>query len=233
MHGCVSRGMVGIAAVSALVAVVGCHADRPSRTVRKSIAAGTAQSAEVSIDMSAGELHLNGDAEPLLDAAFTISDEEPRITYAVNGGVGKLSLQESDAGASWGRTNEWTLGLSSRIPMTLRAHLGAGEAKMALGHLDLRKLVVEQGVGELELDLRGSPRHDLDVELHGGVGESRVLLPRTVAITAEATNGIGEIKIDGLQQRGGAWINPGHEGDSVHIHLSVSGGVGEIHISAE
>ena len=228
----VSRGVLGIVAVSAAVAVVGC-ADRPSRTVRKSIAVGAAQSADVSLDMGAGELHVNGDAEALLDGSFKITDEEPRITYAVNDGVGKLSLQESDSGQSWRRTNEWTIGLSSRIPMTLRAHLGAGEAKMALGHLDLRRLVVEQGVGELQLDLRGAPRHDLDVDLHGGVGESRVLLPRTVAITAEATNGIGEITIDGLQQRGASWINPGHESDAVHIHLSVSGGVGEIHISAE
>ena len=233
MHGCVSRGVVGMLVVSVALAVAGCQADRPSRTVRKSIAAGEARSVDVSLDMSAGELHVNGDAESLLDGSFRISDDEPRMTYAVNGGVGKLSVQEPDSGASLNRTNEWTLGLSSGIPMTLRAHLGAGEAKMALGHLDLRKLVVEQGVGEVEVDLRGSPRHDLEVELHGGVGESRVLLPRSVAITAEATNGIGEIKVDGLQQRGNSWINPGHESDPVRIHLSVSGGVGEIHISAE
>src|ERR1039458_5551387 len=36
------------------------------------------------------------------------------------------------------------------------------------------------GVGELHMDLRGKPKHDYDVRIHGGVGEATIHLPRDV-----------------------------------------------------
>ena len=218
--------------VATLLAIltVGCNT-RPSRTVTKSVPVGSAEVVDLSLEMGAGELRLNGGATALVDATFHISGDDPIVEYSEKSGRGTLRLREP--GTFSPGANEWEVRLFQNVAMNVRAHLGAGEARMTLGSLDLRKVTVEQGVGELELDLRGSPRHSFDVELNGGVGESRIVLPRSVAISAEASNGIGEIKIDGLQQRGGTWVNPGHENDPIKVHVSVRGGVGEIHISVE
>jgi hypothetical protein len=223
------RRWVGLLVVAL---AIGC-ADRPSRTVTKSVPPGKAQTVEVSLEMNAGELHLSADASALMDGTFHISESDPIVEYSEHDGRGTLHLREPQSAVSSGTTNEWTVRLRQGVPMEFRAHLRAGEAKLALGALDLRKVEVQQGVGELELDLRGTPRHSFDVYLNGGVGESRVLLPKSVAIEAQASNGIGEINIDGLQKRGNVWINPGHENDAVKVRISVNGGVGEIHISAE
>jgi hypothetical protein len=219
--------------VAGLLAVltIGCGSTRPSRTVTKSVPVGSAGVVEVSLEMGAGELRLNGGASGLMDASFHISGGDPIVEYSEKGGRGTLRLGEPDSFSPG--ANEWEVRLRQNVPMNVRAHLGAGEAKMVLGSLDLRRVVVEQGVGEVELDLRGQPRHSFEVELNGGVGESRIILPRSVAISARASNGIGEIQIDGLQQKGDIWINPGHENDAVTIQLSVRGGVGQIHVTAE
>ena len=83
------------------------------------------------------------------------------------------------------------------------------------------------------LDLRGTPKRSYDVTVDGGVGTSRIRLPRSAGIVATAGGGIGGVSFGGLESHGDAWINPGHEHDPVVIHLTAHGGVGEINISVE
>jgi hypothetical protein len=44
--------------------------------------------------------------------------------------------------------------------------------------------------------LRGEPKRDYNVQVHGGVGQATVYLPRDAAISATAVKGgIGEIRL--------------------------------------
>ena len=86
------------------------------------------------------------------------------------------------------------------------------------------------GVAESVLDLRGEPKRDYTVQIRGGVGETVVHLPRDVAIAATATNGIGDISIEGLENRDGLWVNPDRIGGSVTVRLNVKGGIGRIRL---
>ncbi len=54
---------------------------------------------------------------------------------------------------------------------------GAGESRLDLEELSLRRVNVEMGVGELRMDLRGTPKNDYSVSIHGGVGEATIYLP--------------------------------------------------------
>jgi hypothetical protein len=128
---------------------------------------------------------------------------------------------------------KWDLRLNERVPLDLVANLGAGEAHMKLGGLTLRSVEVHMGVGELNLDLRGNPTRDVDVQIHGGVGEATVYLPASVAIIASAKGGIGHIAVEGLEKRDGRWINPRHERAASTFRVDVAGGVGAIHLIAE
>jgi predicted membrane protein len=102
-----------------------------------------------------------------------------------------------------------------------------------LGELSLRRVNVEMGVGELRMDLRGTPKNDYAVSIHGGVGEATIYLPTGVGVEAEAEGGIGGIHTTGLEKRDGRYVNDalGHSKNTVR--LDVQGGIGEIRLIAE
>ncbi len=72
-----------------------------------------------------------------------------------------------------------------------------------------------------------------DVDIHGGVGEADILLPKSAAIFATAHGGIGDINVEGLERRGGHWVNKEAEKSPVTIRVEAAGGVGSIKITAE
>jgi hypothetical protein len=117
--------------------------------------------------------------------------------------------------------------------MDLVVKMGAGEAHLNLGNLNLRSVVFDLGAGEVDADLRGRPKRSYDVQINGGVGQATIHLPKSVGISATAIGGIGEINVSGLEKRNDRWINPGHENDAVTIRLDVKGGVGQIDLVAE
>jgi hypothetical protein len=119
------------------------------------------------------------------------------------------------------------------MPLSLEAHVGAGDVRMSLGSLTLRDVDLHLGAGELDVDLRGQPKTSYKVSINGGVGSATVRLPASVAISANASGGIGSINVDGLEKRDGRWMNPKVPSGPVLIELDVQGGVGEIKIIAE
>jgi hypothetical protein len=86
------------------------------------------------------------------------------------------------------------------------------------------------GAGELKLDLNGFWDNDLDARVSGGVGEATVRLPRDVGVRVKARGGIGEIKVQGLQERDGYYVNDAYEKQGVRLRLDISGGIGQINI---
>lgn len=192
--------------------------------------------ARVEIKMGAGELQLTGGAPELVDCDFTynVPSWKPMLIDDSTGVRREIRIEQP--GSVHGASNsiyKWNLSVNNDVPLDLVAHLGAGTARMTLGTVNLRSLDVEMGVGELHLDLTGSPRRDYNVNLEGGVGQATVLLPASAGIIANAEGGIGRISVKGLEQRDGSWINPAHEHAPATIHLKVQGGVGQINIVAQ
>jgi hypothetical protein len=163
---------------------------------------------------------------------FNVPSSEPAIAFR-SGPNGVLRIEQPGHGVAFGDSrNIWDVRLNDDVPIDLTVHLGTGKATMAIGSLDLSSVEIHQGVGELQLDLRGAPRRSYSVSVHGGVGAAHIQLPRTVAVKASASGGIGDVDVRGLQEQEGTWVNPGHEGDAIGIQLDVTGGVGRIVISA-
>jgi hypothetical protein len=190
------------------------------------------------INFGAGELTLSGGSPNLLEADFTYTDPQarPLVDYRASSFRGDLRISQPRGGFRGGFNRgdfHWDLRLNDSVPTDLLARLGVGEVHMNAGSLNLRSVEVHMGVGELNLDLRGAPKRSYDVRIHGGVGEATIRLPKDVAITARASGGIGDIDVQGLEKRGGAWINSGHERDRVAIRVDAHGGIGEIHLIAE
>lgn len=231
------RACFSVVAALVAVAVSGCGGFVPTGETREEtrvVEVGGAERARVEIRMGAGDLDITGGTPKLLEASFryNVADWKPIVDYRVSNGEGSLRItQPDDAPSAFGNTvNDWNLNLNAALPSHISASLGAGDAKLTLGQMDLREVEVHMGAGEVEVDLRGNPKSSYSVRIRGGVGEATVYLPRDVGIKATASGGIGEIDVEGLAERDGVWINPDRIDAPVTVTVDVKGGVGEIKI---
>jgi hypothetical protein len=217
------------------LALAGCHfeAAGPEISENRIVEAAGVDSAEVRIDMGAGELRLDGGSAKLLDADFRYAGQsaKPVVKYDVAAKRGYLTVREPpvEGIGSHGR-NIWEVHLSDRIPLDVRVHLGAGQGTLKLSGALVRRLDVSVGAGELKLDLTGPWDKDLDAHITGGVGQVTVRLPRAVGVYVKANGGIGGISAQGLQQGGSYYFNDAFGKSNVSLRLDVSGGIGQINL---
>jgi hypothetical protein len=224
---------------AACVCSSGCvveTANGPVRQETRTIERDTAETTRVSLQMGAGELRVVGGAAPLLQADFkyNVPAWKPEIRYHSFAGRADLSIrQPARVGHIGNAKYDWDLRFNNEIPTDLLLHFGAGEAHLDLGSLNLRSVEVEMGVGEIHMDLRGAPKHDYNVRIRGGIGEATVNLPANAGIYAKAEGGLGEIKVQGLRQENGRWLNEWYDSNRPQIRVDVSGGIGQINLIAE
>ncbi|MGA1997961.1 MAG: toast rack family protein [Bryobacteraceae bacterium] len=209
----------------------------PARYEARSFERGSVEELHLDLRMGAGDLKVGTGTSKLAQTYFTYNIDrwKPEVRYDFQGTRADLSIrQPREHGLHFGSNRyEWDLRLSREVPLYLRASFGAGHAQLDLGSLPLRDVQVDMGVGQLDMDLRGAPRHDYNVRIHGGVGEATIHLPATVGVYAEASGGIGSIEARNLQKTGGHWVNEAYQHASVRIRVTVEGGVGSIRLIGE
>ena len=225
---------------SAILTLCGCDINidhgGPVEHTSQSIELDKSEMARVEIKIGAGELDLAGGSPKLAEATFdyNIPSWKPIMRYDASSFRSQLRI-EQPAGRHGGSnlTYKWNVKLNDKVPVDLMLDLGAGEARMDIGSMNLRTVQVNMGVGEIHLDLRGKPSREYSVNINGGVGHATVLLPSNVGIDAHATGGIGDISVRGLENRDGRWINAAHQNAPVTVHVDVKGGIGAIELIAE
>ena len=231
-----TQNLVGLTAAVLLVSGCGFGMVATGETRRETVTIALDKAARVrtEIRMEAGELRVKSGSPKLLDATFSFNVDEwkPVVEYRVTGSDGELNiLQPRGSRAGFGNTvNEWELDLNADVPLELVANLGAGEVNLDLGRMNLGRVEVNIGAGEVDVDLRGEPRRDYSVHIRGGVGETKVRLPRGARIEATAAKGLGQINVEGLERRGNVWTNPDPADTSVTVRVDVKGGIGEINL---
>ena len=223
-----------------LLALGGCNVQvthrGPEQHESRSIDLDKSERVRVELKMGGGELNVRGGAAKLLEADFTynVAEWKPDVRYRAEGSAGDLVIEQHASTKISNQTkNRWDLRLNDTVPMDLRVEFGAGEGRMNIGSLSLRSVDVQMGAGELQVDLRGSPRQDYNAHIRGGVGEATVYLPKQVGIMATASGGIGEISVKGLQKSGDRWVNEAYQNAKVRVRVDVKGGVGQINLIAE
>jgi hypothetical protein len=188
------------------------------------------------IDIPAGSVTVNGGSAKLLDAVFDYDDTEgkPMVDYNVSGDHGDLNITQNDDHTRWGgRQDNWDLRFGSGIPLDLKLNMGAGQGNLQMKDIDLSRLEVHVGAGELHLDLTGPRTSDLDATIQGGVGSATIRLPKDVGVRVDAHGGLGAVNAHGLQRDGDAYINGAYGKTPATINLTVEGGVGEINLFEE
>src|SRR5260370_2993884 len=172
--------------VPALPALNGCVIESsrsgPVQYSSDSVEMDDSEAVRVDLRMGAGDLRVNDGAAKLLraDFAYSVPSWKPEVRYNRSGKQGVLTVEQPGKNhAALGNTKySCDLQLHKNVPLDLAVHFGAGQARLDLGSLQLRGVELEMGVGQLDLDLRGAPRHSYNVAIHGGIGEATVRMPR-------------------------------------------------------
>jgi hypothetical protein len=226
----------GVAIVAGAVWTMACGTSGPAGPVvheHHVMERGAATSARVDIDMSAGELAVKSGATALFegDFAFNVPVLKPVIAYAVDGSTGDLKVSQGSTSGNY--ENNWRLSLDESTPVDLQITLGAGDAELVLGRLNLRSLAIRLGAGDLVVDLRGTPAKSCKVKVQAGAGDTTIHLPASVGISASTSGLIGDASVSGLEKREGRWVNARAEGSPVVVDLEVQHAIGDLKLSAE
>jgi hypothetical protein len=108
-------------------------------------------------------LNVSGGSAKLAEADFTfnVASWKPRVECRSTGSRGDLVISQPDGVGGFGNTEyRWDVKLNDGVLMDVVAKLGAGEARMDLGSLNLRNVELSMGAGEVRMDLRGNPRRN-------------------------------------------------------------------------
>lgn len=227
-----------ITAVALGVLCTGCTRDwgppGPERTETRIIPMDKSEEVRVDLNIGAGKLTVTGGADDLMDARFVYHRLRlrPEISYDNSGFRSHLSIREPQHVAG-SPGYAWNLQFNDSKRLDIQANFGAGECRMDLGELALRRVSVQMGVGQLRMDLRGAPKQDYSVYVHGGVGEATIYLPETVGVEANVRGGIGDIHAVGLRRHDSRYVNDSYGYSSTTIHLDVEGGIGAVHLIAD
>jgi len=188
------------------------------------------------IEMPAGELNLSGGTSRAVESDFDYSAawSRPRLDYHVSSGTGDLSISQDNHGPSLGpEDNTWWLHLNNHLPVDLQVKMGLGQGNLRLRDVNLKGLRIEVGAGQVNLDISGDRAADLDVTIHGGVGQAVIRLPRNIGVVVNASGGIGAVTTHGLRKEDAQYVNDAY-GKSPHtVHLEAAGGIGNIDLSVE
>jgi len=197
-----------------------------------------AKTADMDLDIPAGELTLAGGSSHLMDADFRYDRNEgkPNVDYSVSGGRGELRVTQDPN--RWhtqfgNEDNEWNMRVANDVPLDLHLQMGAGQTNLRLNSVNLKNLDVHMGAGQLDLDLTGERKTSVNGTIEGGVGQATIRLPKNVGVHVDATGGIGSVDADGLQRDGSSYINESYGKTPTNIELTIHGGVGEIRLIEE
>jgi len=207
--------------------------------VHESIPLKDAKTVDITVDMTSGEIHVAGGANPAnaleADFAYRESDGKPDVDYNVSGSQGMLKVSSKDTGihTHFGSSNNrWDLHLND-LASELQVHMGAGQGNLKLGGLNLTHVDLEMGAGQVNLDLTGDWKKNLSVNIQGGVGNAHIRLPKNVGVEASVSGGIGSVDSGGLKKHDGEYVNDAYGQSPVTVRVTVQGGVGSVDLESE
>lgn len=204
------------------------------------IALDGAPEGRVSMTMGAGELTVRGGAPADALAVATVFSRarewQPDIIPSLLGTTRSVSITDrGHKGKEWFAVhspNRWEILLNDRAPLDLRVELGAGDGRLDLGSLNLKRFSVHSGAGETRIDLGGYSGMPFSGEVHNGVGDLTLVIPADSNTRITVQQGVGDIKNNGLEQLDEHFITGRYNPSLPANEILVSQGLGDITLEA-
>ncbi len=202
----------------------------------KTVDLGGAKAVHLSVQMPSGELRIEGGARQLFSGDFyhAGSWSVPNVDYSVDNGIGTLHVQQDGGGTHIGNSdNTWNLKVTDSTPLELKIDMGAGRGDFRLAKVDLTRLEVNIGAGQVTVDLTGERTKDLEATIQGGVGQAVVKLPKNIGVVATVHGGLGSVDVRGLTKDDERYVNAAYGKSPQTLRLTVEGGIGQIKLEQE
>jgi len=230
--------LIGLLAMLVFLAACEINFDSesgPLTTIRESVDRKGAEMVRAEVAMGAGSLTIDGGGAKLLEAQFLTNRKnfKPDVRYDVSSFRGILNVSEKGESHTGNVKNEWTLRFDNDTPLELQLSMGAGENRLNLKKLSLRRVDVSMGVGQVDLDVSGDYKHSVDVKVNGGVGQANIRLPKNIGVRVDAKGGIGGISVTNLRKDGEYYVNDAYARHNQGMNVEVRGGIGEIKLTVD
>lgn len=198
------------------------------------------QEAGIEFNHGAGRLLVGGGAAPLnlLEGSFVGG---ARQSVRREGGRVNLKLSADPVitplDMPWIAGNEglrWDVRLARGLPLDLIFHTGAGESRIDLRDLNVKKVRLETGASSTEMILPAAVRFT-SVEVSAGAASVVLRVPQGVAGRIHISGGLVGNKIDTQRfpHNGSMYETPGYESAEHRVEIKVEAGVGSIEVSGE
>jgi len=231
------KKLVGLGVVmgTSVFVLSGCFSFIPSKMQEEAILVkkDKAKALEVDIDLGVGEMNVTGGAKEWVEgtANYNIKKLAPQVNYNLSGDTGDIEIKHKGSTklSLANIKNTWAIQLNDDIPMDLTVETGASLANLDLQGLQLEKLDIDAGVGDLTVNLGGDWQKSFTANIETGVGQTTVIVPSKVGVKLTTEKGIGSSTIEGLISKGkGVFVNEAYEKADVVLEINSELGVGDI-----
>ncbi|MET3193887.1 toast rack family protein [Gottfriedia sp. OAE603] len=220
-----------------LVVTTGCSIFTNGKVKEEliSIEKDNAKSLDVKVDLGAGKLNVKKGGNEWVEgiAEYSHKPLKPEVSYKLNGSKGKVKIEQGKhklPNMKIGKfKNEWNLTLTDKIPLDLDVNAGASKTILDLKGLELNSLDIENGVGELTVDLGGDWKHGFNTKIETGVGKTTIILPSDIGVKIHSDKGIGKANVvDFISKGNGVYVNEAYENGKETLNVDMDMGVGEV-----
>jgi hypothetical protein len=234
-----------IALMVILLMVSGCTTVEVGelQTESCSVELENADSVDVELDMSSGEMNIAGGADKLLNAEFryNVVAWKPEIEYNVVGSQGKLIVRQSQVKGIIGPNarNEWDLCLNEDVPMDLSIDMSSGNCNFNMDSALLKTLEIDSSSGNVDATLIGNQPllKEINIDMSSGAASLELSgdFPSLSTMTIESSSGNVDADLNGNYSSlssvdidlssGNAFVDlSGNWGSDAQVELAASSG---------
>lgn len=207
-----------------------------SSTTYRAQADPTVRELRAELDLADGDLTIRDATDDLVEGQFREFTHKPDINYAVDNGVGTVTMNggkrrlignairvETDA------PDDWYLSFSNLVPLTMECFGKNSDMHLNLSTTPLKKLSLEADDGSVYLKL-GTLLPLVSVSVKGDNSEIRLRLPSDAGVKISGVNDQEYLEQVGLKQRDGAFVNDGYDTLKNKIDVNLDDRLGSLSI---
>jgi hypothetical protein len=209
-------------------------AGSPTETVEQPL--GGATQADITLRPAVGELHISAlpQSSPNLITGDVKGELPEDVRSQFNSSAGSATFQMETVGSAVfvpavGTTPSWTLMLNPGIPIRMNIEQGVGELSLDLTSIHVTDLTVNLGVGQITVRLPDYGQYTARID--GAVGDTTVVLPQTLAakITMNAALA-GRSVPDGFTREGNVYVTADYLSASDRVDLVLGQAIGNVSV---
>lgn len=195
-------------------------------------------SAELNLQIPAGELEISGQDTYLMNARFPGPENNLKVDTLDNGarkvftqdGGGLVLGKGADGNTDW----RYSYGLYEGIPWNLKIDAGATDANLDLRDVVLKNLELNSGAGDIDLKI-GKVDWKATVAADVKASDFKIVLPEGTGFRADIRGGIHDVSIAGedYTKEGDVYISNNYATAAQKVDINLDVAVGDIQIAFE